>query len=219
MHTEIDHLVKLFRGVRNIRALIKQYALAPDMSETSIDDLTVGFAEEYGVSIKYGLVPDLQGNLLRGMYLRMYDDVFVYVDETLSEAWQRYIAVKELCHLILGDAEYMTQDPGALIELMIYEETTPVLGDAPLDLVSDMWARRAAHEFLFPMECRAAAFASIDSGEETILSTARKFNVPQHLIEQCMHPSNDQACKDAWTKLAEDDAAAAIPQPETLAAE
>lgn len=201
MHTELDHLVKLFRGVRNIRGLVKQYAMAADMSETSLDDLTTGFAEEYGVSIRFGLVPELSGNLLRGMYVREGEQVSVYIDEALPESWRRYVAVKELCHLILGDEEYMTQDPVALIELMIFEETAPKDGNAPLDLVSDMWARRAAHEFLFPMECRASAKAKIDDGSETYLAIARQFNVPQHLIEECLRQPYNELCKEIWAGL------------------
>lgn len=201
MHTELDHLIKLFRGVRNIRGVIKQYAISPDMSETSLDDLGFGFSEEYGVKIKYGLVPDLTGNLLRGMFIRKGDDVFVYVDEALSKPWIRYIVVKELCHLILNDKEYMTDDPARLIELMIFEETTPLDGDAPLDLVSDMWAKMAAHEFLFPMECRAAAARKIEAEEESYLTIARQFNVPQHLVEHCLQPGYEQNCKDAWEAL------------------
>jgi hypothetical protein len=201
MHTELDHLVKLFRGVRNIRGLIKQYAMAADMSETSLDDLTTGFAEEYGVQIRFGLVPELSGNLLRGMYIREENLVSVYIDEGLPDQWRRYVAVKELCHLILGDAEYMTQDPVKLIELMIFEETTPQDGNAPLDLVSDMWARRAAHEFLFPMECRAAAKEKIAAGTETNLSISRQFNVPQHLIEECLRSHYDEVCKQAWAGI------------------
>jgi Zn-dependent peptidase ImmA (M78 family) len=171
------------------------------MSETSVDDLTVGFQQMYGVEVEYYLAPDLKDQLLRGMYLRLGNTVRIYLDENLSRPWSRYVAIKELCHLILSDPEYMTADPGTLIELMIFEETTPKDGEAPLDLVADVWAKRAAHEFLFPFEVRAAAKAKIASGEETLFSLAKEYNVPEHVIEWAFNDSYESACTAAWAIL------------------
>lgn len=201
MHTDIKHLTDFFRGVKHIREVVEQYCLAPDMSETSIDDLTFAFEQMYQVSVEYYLAPDLRDQLLRGMYLRNNATIKIYLDDTLSPQWRRYVAVKELCHLILHDADYMTVDPGSLIELLIYEETTPQDGEAPLDLVADMWAKRAAHEFLFPYDNRASARAKMERGEETLFSIAQKFGVPEHVIEWTLNETYAQLCDQVWTTL------------------
>ncbi len=205
MHTDIKHLAGLFKGVKHIREAVQLYCLAPDMSETSVDDLTVGFQEMYEVAVEYYLAPDLSDQLLRGMYIRVGDIVKIYLDENLSRPWSRYVAIKELCHLILSDPDYMTADPGDLIELMIYEETTPLDGEAPLDLVADIWAKRAALEFVFPYEQRAAAKTQLASGETSIFALAKAYNVPEHVIEWAFNESYNSQCERAWAMLAQEE--------------
>ena len=201
MHADLKHLTDFFRGVKHIREVVRQYCLAPDMSETSIDDLTFAFEQMYGVEVEYYLAPDLRDQLLRGMYLRHDKAIKIYLDDTLPPQWRRYVAVKELCHLILGDSDYMTTDPGDLIELMIYEETAPQDGEAPLDLVADMWAKYAAHEFLFPHENRATARKKLASGEETLFSIATNFGVPEHVIEWTLNDAYGEICDQVWATM------------------
>ena len=202
MHTELKHLVGLFRGVREIRAVVKEHCHFPDMERISIDDLVYAFEARYGVKIEFYLSPDLKDELLRGMYLRNGTKVSIYIDRALSEDWIKYIQVKEMCNLILGDDEYMTQDPAALLELMIYEESTPLDGDAPLDLVSDFWAKYAAHDFLFPFEFRVDAKAKIVAGDEDLFSLAQHYGVPEHVIDLCLSEPYSNLCQDAWDIIA-----------------
>lgn len=201
MHADIKHLTDLFRGVKHIREVVATYCLAPDMGETSLDDLTFAFEQMYGVTVEYYLAPDLSDQLLRGMYLRLGNVVRIYLDEALSPPWRRYVAVKELCHLILSDPEYMTVEPGDLIELLLYEETTPLDGEAPLDLVADAWAKRAAHEFLFPHEMRGAARAKLEAGATTSFAIAQDFGVPEHVVEWTLSESYSQLCNEIWEEL------------------
>jgi len=201
MHTSLEHLENLFKGVRDVRETVKQYCLAPDMAATSMDDLKYAFEQTYDVSIDFFLSPDLKDQLLRGMYLRFGNQVKIYLDKGLAPDWLRYVGVKEMCHLILKDAEYMTSDPAALIELMIYEETSPLDGDAPLDMVADMWAKYAAHELLFPHEERAAAKAQLAAGEATLFSLAQTYEVPEHVIDWVLSDGYMSVCDEAWNEV------------------
>ena len=204
MHTEITHLAKLFKGVRDLREVVSRYCLVPDMSVTSIDDLTTAFQEMYGVTIKVGFIPDLGGKLLRGMYIRKDNIVTVALDESLSPTWRRYIAVKEMCSLILHDPEYITQDPVALLDALIFEETTPKDGDAPFDLVSDSWAKLAAHELLFPFEDRANARAQIAEDPDALYLLSKTYEVPQHVIEWALSDTYHNMCAHAWASVQTD---------------
>ena len=197
MHTEIRHLPKLFTGVREIREVVAQDCHFPDMEATSIDDLHHGFEAYFGKKIKFFVVPDLKDELLRGLYLPFEKEVRVYLDKDLPENWLKYIQVKEMCNLILDGEEYKTADPTVLLELMIYEETAPLDGDAPLDLVSDFWAKYAAHEFLFPFECRPDAKAALDNGD-SLFSLGEKFGVPEHVIGLCLSEKYQKLCEQAW---------------------
>lgn len=201
MHTELKHLVGLFKGVGELRGVVKEHCHFPDMERTSIDDLVYAFGAYYGVGIEFYLSPDLKDELLRGVYLRNGKKVHIYIDRSLSEDWIKYIQVKEMCNLILGDDEYMTQDPAVLLELMIYEESSPLEGDAPLDLVSDFWAKYAAHEFLFPYEYREKAKQSISAGEEDLFSLGQHYGVPEHVVELCLSEPYNALCKDAWDEI------------------
>lgn len=198
MHTEIKHLAKLFQGVREIREVVAQDCHFPDMEATSIDDLQHGFEAYFGKKIRFFVTPDLKDELLRGVYMPYGKNVFIYLDKSLPENWLKYIQVKEMCNLILDGDEYKTDDPTLLLELMIYEEAAaPLDGDAPLDLVSDYWAKYAAHELLFPFECREKAKASLGN-TETLFSLAEKFGVPEHVVEICLSEKYNALCKQAW---------------------
>lgn len=197
MHTEIKHLAKLFKGVREIREVVAQDCHFPDMEATSIDDLHHGFEAYFGKKIRFFVVPDLKDELLRGLYLPYGNEVRIYLDINLSENWLKYIQVKEMCNLILADDEYKTDDPTLLLELMIYEETAPLDGDAPLDLVSDFWSKYAAHELLFPFHCREEAKQSLENGE-TLFSIAERFRVPEHVIGLCLSEKYNDLCTRAW---------------------
>jgi hypothetical protein len=201
MHAEITHLAKLFKGVSDLREVMKLYCLAPNMSVTSIDDLTTAFEQMYAVKIKVGLIPDLGGKLLRGMYIREDDQVVVALDESLPPFWRRYIAVKEMCSLILSDKDYVTQDPVALLEALIFEDTAPKDGDAPLDLVSDSWAKLAAHEFLFPFEDREHARAKIADEPNELFLLSKIYQVPQHVIEWALSDTYHEMCRVAWGSI------------------
>lgn len=200
MHTEIKHLAKLFTGVDDIREVIRQDCHFPDMEATSIDDIVHGFEAFFGVKIRFWVSPDLKDNLLRGIYLPYGNDIRIYIDRDLPENWLKYIQVKEMCNLILQDDDYKTTDPGNLIELMIFEESAPLDGDAPLDLVSDFWAKYAAHELLFPYASRDKARTDLAEGAHTLFSLAEHYGVPEHVIELCLSPKYHTLCTTAWSQ-------------------
>lgn len=201
MHTDIDHLVKLFTGVKEIREVIAQDCHFPDMEATSIDDLVHGFQAYFGKKIRFFVTPDLKDQLLRGIYLPYEKEVLVYLDNELPENWLKYIQVKEMCNLILSDEAYKTVDPALLVELMIFEESSPLDGAAPLDLVSDFWSKYAAHELLFPFSCREKVREQITSGEKTLFAVAEYFGVPEHVIDLCLSENYNNMCSDAWSRV------------------
>jgi hypothetical protein len=203
MHSEIKHLAKLFKEVEAIREVIAHDCHMADMEATSIDDVVKGFSAYFGRDYEFYLVPDLSGDLLRGLVLRFEKLVEVYLDREMPEQWIKYIQVKEMCCTILTETGYETTDPGVLLELMIYEETDPVDGDAPADLVSDMWAKLAAHELLFPYSLRAEVKQQIGSGDESIFSISERFGLPEPVIEQCLRSGYHELCEKAWTMAAD----------------
>lgn len=201
MHTDIKHLVNLFKGVRDVREALGTDAIPPNCMVHSLPSIVGAFERVYKVKVRRFKVPDLKDNLLRGTYLSFGVNVHVLIDKNLSPDWERYITVKELCHLILTDPEYMTQEPVALLEMMIHEETSPKDGEAPLDLVSDMWAKYAAYEILFPYVDRAEAKAKLMADEETLFSLAEKYQIPEHVVDWVLSDAHMAACAATWAKI------------------
>jgi Zn-dependent peptidase ImmA (M78 family) len=201
MHSDIKHLVNLFKGVRDVRAELSKELVPEGETVHSVPQIVTAFEKVYAVKIRRFKVPDLKDNLVRGAYLSFGQDVRILIDKNLPPDWERYITVKELCHLILTDPEYMTEEPVALLEAMIHEETTPLDGEAPLDLVSDMWAKWAAYEILFPHEDREEAAKTLPSNDTAMFALAEKYEVPEHVVDWVLSETHMQTCKAAWGKL------------------
>jgi Zn-dependent peptidase ImmA (M78 family) len=201
MHTDLKHLINLFKGVRDVRAKLAEMPLPDGAIVHSMPMIVSAFEDVYKVKIRRFKVPDLKDNLLRGTYLSFGANVHVYIDKNLSPDWERYITIKEMCHLILTDPEYMTENPGDLLEMMIHEETTPKDGEAPLDLVSDMWAKWAAYEILFPHEDRADARTQLDADGEALFALAEKYQIPEHVVDWVLSDVHIDTCKVAWAAL------------------
>lgn len=201
MHSDISHLANLFKGVRDVRDAMRQYCLHPNMLAPDIQDLITGFEQVYNKKIRRILIPGGETELVRGVYLPNGEGAVILLDAKMHDHWINYISTKEMCQLILKDPEYMTSDPGDLIEMMIYEETAPQDGDAPLDLVSDMWTKIAAHELLFPYEIRKDAREKVDAGQTTIFELSRQHGVPEHVIDWALSPSYMAVCAEAWARI------------------
>lgn len=203
MHAQNSHLAKLFKQVEAIRELIAQDCAMPDMEFTSIDDLVTGFEAYFGIPYRFFTAPDLAAELVRGIVLRFEDRVAIFLDEAMPRKWLRYIQVKEMCCTLLNDDMYVTQDPGELIELMVFEESANAKeGEAPLDLVSDMWAKYAAHELLLPHAIRRELITEIEGGA-TYYQIAERFDLPEPVVENCLREQYLDACDAAWAVAAD----------------
>ena len=200
MHTDLKHLVNLYKGVRDVRAALAELPLQGSAKVHSISQIVSAFEAVYKVKVRRFKVPDLKDELLRGTYLSFGQEVRVCIDKNLSPQWERYITVKELCHLILTDPEYMTEEPVDLLELMIHEETAPKDGEAPLDLVSDMWAKWAAYEILFPKEEREEGRKSL-AEVDGLFALSATYQIPEHVVEWVLSDAYAEACDEAWEQI------------------
>lgn len=200
MHSDIKHLVNLFKGVRDVRAALAGVDLPAPSVVHSVPQIVAAFEVVYKVKVRRFKVPDLKDELLRGAYLSFGAEVRICIDKNLSTEWERYITVKELCHLILTDPEYMTEEPTTLLELMIHEETTPKDGEAPLDLVSDMWAKWAAYELLLPHDARPGAREKL-AEVGGLFSLSATYQIPEHVVEFVLSDGYMETCDEAWGEI------------------
>lgn len=186
MRVKIAALAEVFAEIRKVRDALNAYCLAPDKIPISIDDLKVAIQEQYGTKISMTLVP-LNSELLRGMIEIYQDHAKIFIDAELNSAWTRYVAVKEMAHVMVINAENCTADPTALIEYCVQAGLlSEDNGEHPKDILTEEVTKYIAIELLFPLELRAAAKQRIRDGADTLFTTAEWLLIPENLVEHAL---------------------------------
>jgi len=130
------------------------------------------------------------GNYLKGNVERYADNrARVLVRSSLSEAEKRATTVKELCHIIIDEAEDWSASGTETIQSLIDDDTlfrTDGLGDAnpSPELVSEGLALLASCELMYPGEYQDADLARLEAQETTISAIALQHKVPPYVIQQ-----------------------------------
>jgi len=185
-----EDALPVFHEVLKVREALRAYCLSPDKIPVSLDDLTSAIGEEYGAKVDVKVLP-FKSDLVRGM-IRIYDPrdgapklyAQIIVDSELNLADTRYVATKEMSHIVLHNAENCTHDPTGIIEFFVQDDHLAANGDAePKATKNEKLADVAAYELLFPHELRAAAKERLDSGEDTLFSIADWLEIPEHVVE------------------------------------
>lgn len=197
MHANIDHLIRLFRGVMLVRDALTVFGQSPNRAAPEIRDMKRAFSEAFGVKITRRVTASNTSDSLRGLYLRLDSDVTILLSAGMDPFWERFVSVKEMCHLILSDPEYRTNSPSDLIEAMVLQ---PAEGEAPNDLTSDMWCRYAAIELLYPYEARMADLDQVSQGRQSIFSLSQYYEIPEHVIEMAISDTYMEISREAWRK-------------------
>jgi len=124
-----------------------------------------------------------QARQLKGRLLRYADHAEIEVSHSLNLCWTRFVACKEMAHLLLDrDQSQYTQNPGALIDRLIQD---PWANDK--DITSERAAVLAAMELLMPWCCRGQMEAMVKSGASH-LQIATHFMVPERMVDRRLDP-------------------------------
>jgi len=201
MVADIEHLVKLLQGVQHIREVVRQYTLAQHPTSASVDDLKYAFEQMDGRKIHIGMVGNSKEELARGIYLPYEDKVVILLDGSMTTYASRYVAVKEMCSLVLKDEQYLTPDAAELVSVLVAEHKKPTDGEAPDYVTADEWAELAAAELLFPFEERASARERLANKTTTLFELSELYQVPERIIEDTLEQEYDDLCRSAWDKL------------------
>ena len=120
-----------------------------------------------------------QSQLVAG-FLRSYDDhAIVKISMDLPVVWQRFVAAKELAHLLIDtEASHFTAAPVALVQGLIDGLPCERVTD---DLESEHYASFAALEILLPWELRVE-LEKTGGTTATDTAIAYKFVVPEKII-------------------------------------
>lgn len=184
MYLNAADFVPLFREIKRVQETLNAYCLAPDKIPVGLDDIKYAICEEYGVKIIQRLIP-LHSDMLRGMILIFQAKSIILIDSELSKSWTRYVATKEMCHHLVNNDVHRTTDPTVIIEYLVQDGVTP-LTDPPPDIATEDLTRFAALELLFPFDLREPAKQRIESGSDTLYTTAEWLEIPEHLVEMAL---------------------------------
>ena len=191
----------LFQEVASVQATLRLYCISGDAIPLPHDNLQYAIEQTYGVEITTYIVP-LNSMLLRGSIEIYPEKSVIYVDGELNSAWTRYVFAKEACHHLLNGEDYHTNDPIAVIEDIILDESE-IDGDhgAALDVQAETLTKFAAIELLFPREFRGTCKEEVEEGEKSTYEISTHFDIPEHLVQFALANNYMNFSRRIWEML------------------
>ena len=188
----------LFQEVRKVQETLKTYCLPGDSIPLPQDNLQYAIEQTYGVKIEVVTVP-LGFSLLRGLFEKYPQKSKIYIDSELNSTWTRYVFAKEACHHLLDGEEFHTEDPTAVIEEIVLDESGINGADDPgLDVQSEILTKFAAIELLFPLEFRDSCKAEVNAEKKSTYEIAAHFDIPEHLVQFSLSDNYMKFSKRIW---------------------
>ena len=165
----------------------------------SADDLGWIIAERLGhpISVKRLRIPP-ERTVVRGFYLRYAKRFLIFLGAGLPDDQLAYTKAKEFFQVYLDQEALRTTDILELIHNLVLRAS-----GASTDLIpghatnSETIAEVAAMEFLFPYYRRVLHAVSI-SNSDGFADLAKRYNVPQYLIERYLAPEMMSALVDVF---------------------
>lgn len=121
----------------------------------------------------------------------------IIVSDSLNLCWGRFVACKELAHLIIDNSENdLTSDPIALIRNLV---ENPFVNIAT-DIHSEKLAVLAATELLIPWARRNEIYA-MAAASKSNYEIATELKVPEKVVEWWRSDHYQQKLSDAWSGI------------------
>lgn len=141
-----------------------------------------------------------QGSQIRGALNRYVTKADIFVSDKEKLPWQRYIATKELAHLLIDTPDQFTHRPSSLMEQLISGIPLWLLRkdhtqeDAAFE--SEKTAMIAAIEMLLPWKHRSHVQKRCHQGKNNA-EIAEEFNVPEYVVSNLLTPTYYAASQNA----------------------
>ena len=110
----------VFRKVRQVQGEIRAYCLAPDRPDLPVEDFQRIVSQMYNIEILKFSVP-FEGSFVRGMLERYRNKAIIYIKKGMGEEWTRFVAVKEMCHIVNDEEEDWSVNGVSTIKEMLSE--------------------------------------------------------------------------------------------------
>lgn len=131
-----------------------------------------------------------------------FDDGRVLIDirSNLSASWKRFVAVKELMHLIVDcDEEDCTPYGDELLDELLLKGHIGILSTVPekAQVQTELVAEVAAMLVLYPEQARLADRQAINEGTTTIAKLSLKYEIPEGVVHSILNPEFENLLKAA----------------------
>src|SRR5262249_26899118 len=157
-------LTTVLEAIKDIKLALRTYCLCPDKLPVSIADLR--YALEHARDIKINrLFFRSDSKILKGLFRHFGDRVEILIRSDLDDYTARFVFAKEVGHVVLMDAENVTQDPDLFLEKLLMDQKIVGAIDATPDVQAESLAFMVAIELLFPYEDRKYDKAKLAKAE------------------------------------------------------
>lgn len=171
-----------------------------DAGRLSIDRLKVIVSELYAVDIEMYEV-DFEGSHLRGM-IEVYNggrNAKIYVRKNQNDLWRRYVAVKELCHVVIDRKEDWSPHVLDTLERLIVGD---VLGLVEHNgALSEKLAEMIALELIYPHEDRRKDLAKVVAKEISDNDIALAKGLPREMVQRVLSQPYLTTCDILWRSV------------------
>lgn len=166
------------------------YAGNPDLIPVSIDQLVDVIAGESGCEVELRQVT-FEGTHLFGRVERYPEKAVIDVRANLADNWKRFIATKEVVHLIIDEDEDMSPYGDQILEKLVRDGHIGVISNGDADnppMQSELIAEVTAFEILYPLQLRSADKKALDAGTTTIKKLGIKYGLPENFVDTALSP-------------------------------
>jgi Zn-dependent peptidase ImmA (M78 family) len=199
-----DRLKVVLQKVRNIQEHQKLMCLDGDRIPVSIEDLQYVVKDMYGFTKIEKFDVAFAAEFTRGMLERYADKTAkIYIRKDQSDDWKRYIAAKELCHLVIDEPEDFSPDGHSTIQHLIATKIpTKNNGNEKSNDVDSEWlAEFAAREILYPYPMRKNDIELLKSNKQTQTSLALHYEIPEYAIGVVLQEHYMTGVSAVWEEL------------------
>ena len=199
IHEELIEVA--FREARNLKETMDQYCIHPGGTQTSMDVMTEAVRQTCEKPVRTFRLP-FKSPRLRGIFLPYETQYVVLVDSEMPPFWDRYVAAKEMGHIILINPDNVSLDPGEMIEWMLQDKWGLLDDDvAPEHVANEQLAKIIAFEILFPKEEREAAKTLIAEDPFNLFGLSEIYEIPEHVVEVILGDDYTALCEKYYPSI------------------
>ena len=182
-----EKATEVFLKIRELKDYMERYCIAPDRACLSIVDMKRCIGEMYDLKIEIEEVA-FDGEYVRGLVERYKDGrARILIRSDQPNDWKRFVAAKELCHLVVDGEDDWSTHGTQTIETYLYEAYLTDPEEIADNLAqSEAFAAIAAVEMVYPFEFRNPDAAQIKSKKTTIKQIALHFEIPEFAVSMSL---------------------------------